>query len=400
MEVLFLAIVFATMIGLMAIKRPLYQAILGGILLTIVLFKIPLLEAGGYVVSVLTTWSSVSVIVAFYLITFFQRVLSAREQLKLAQADLNGIFHNRRINTAGSAIFIGLLPAAAAMTLCSQIVKDATDGYMDKREQAYVTSWIRHIPESILPTYTSVLLMLSLSGVETASYVIGMVIPVIMLMAIGYFTGLRKIPKDPGTPISTNKKQDVINLFKHLWSLMLVVFMILAFKIPVVWAVLIVIVLCVFVYRLKWTEIRPMFKSAIEAKLLLNTFLVLVLKEFIAATGVLALLPDMMQKLPLPTYLIFAILFFVVTVISGSSAAIAMGVPLAFAAMPVTTPLVVYLMGIVHAASQIGPTHTCLMAASEYYEITIGELIRKTIPSALIFCALMTIYYNLWILIF
>lgn len=399
MEVIFLAIVFAAIIGLMAICRPLYQAILGGIILTIILYKIPLLEAGGYVVSVVTTWSSMSVLVAFYLITFFQRVLSAREQLKLAQNDLNGIFHNRRINTAGSAIFIGLLPAAAAMTLCSQIVKDATDGYMDKREQAFVTSWVRHIPESILPTYTSVLLMLSLSGVQTASYVIGMVIPVIMLMGIGYYFGLRKIPKDPGTPISTNKKQDVINLFKHLWSLMMVVFLILAFKVPVVWAVLVVIVLCIFVYRLKWTEVRPMFKSAIEAKLLLNTFLVLVLKEFIGATGVLALLPEVMQKLPLPTYLIFAILFFVVTIISGSSAAIAMGVPLAFAAMPVTTPLVVYLMGIVHAASQIGPTHTCLMAASEYYEITIGELIRKTIPSALLFCALMTIYYNLWIMI-
>ena len=143
MEVLFLAIVFATMIVLIAIHRPLYQAILGGILLTIILFKIPLLEAGGYVISVVTTWSSISVLVAFYLITFFQRVLSAREQLKLAQQDLNGIFHNRRINTAGSAIFIGLLPAAAAMTLCSQIVKDATEGYMDKREQAFVTSWVR-----------------------------------------------------------------------------------------------------------------------------------------------------------------------------------------------------------------------------------------------------------------
>lgn len=400
MEVLFLAIVFVTIIGLLAIRRPLYQAILGGIVLTIVLYRIPLLEAGGYVVSVFTTWSSLSVLVAFYLITFFQRVLSARDQLKLAQEDLNGIFHNRRINTAGSAIFIGLLPAAAAMVLCSQIVKDASDGYLNKKEQAFVTSWVRHIPESILPTYTSVLLMLSLSGVETSSYIIGMLIPVVMLFAIGYFSCLRKLPRDPGTPVSTNKKQDAVNLFKHLWSLMLVVLLILAFKVPVVWSVLIVIVLCIFVYRIKWYELKPMFRSAVEAKLLINTFLVLVLKEFIAATGVLELLPDLVQKLPLPTYLIFALLFFVVTVISGSSGAIAMGVPLAFAAMPVTTPLVVYLMGIVHAASQIGPTHTCLMVASEYYEITIGELIKKTIPYALLFCALMTVYYNLWIMIF
>lgn len=396
MEVLYLAIVFTTIIGLMALKRPLYQAILGGIALIIILFKIPLVEAGGHVISVVTTWSSISVVIAFYLITFFQRELAARDQMKLAQADLNGIFHNRRINTAGSAIFIGLLPAAAAMVLCSDIVKGASDGYLDKKEQAFVTSWVRHVPESILPTYTGVLLMLNLSGVETSSYIIGMLIPVVMLLMIGYVACLRKIPKDPGTPKSTNKLKDVVNLFKHLWSLMLVVLLILAFKVQVVWAVLIVIVLCVLVYRLKWSEIKPMFKSAIEAKLLLNTFLVLVLKQFIASTGVLALLPDLMQKLPLPTYLIFALLFFIVTIISGSSGAIAMGVPLAFAAMPVTTPLVCYLMGIVHAASQIGPTHTCLMVAAEYYDITIGELIRKTIPYVLIFCALMTVYYNIW----
>lgn len=129
MKVLFLAIVFLTIIVLLAIRRPLYQAILGGLLLTIIFYRIPLIEAGGHVVSVITTWSSLSVLVAFYLISFFQRVLDVRSQLKLAQEDLNGIFHNRRINTAGSAIFIGLLPAAAAMVLCSQIVKDASDGY-------------------------------------------------------------------------------------------------------------------------------------------------------------------------------------------------------------------------------------------------------------------------------
>ena len=41
--------------------------------------------------------------------------METRHQLELAQEDLNGIFHNRRINTAGSAIFIGnktLLTAA------------------------------------------------------------------------------------------------------------------------------------------------------------------------------------------------------------------------------------------------------------------------------------------------
>ena len=46
------------------------------------------------------------------------------------------------------------------------------------------------------------------------------------------------------------------------------------------------------------------------------------------------MLPDAMAKLPLPTYLIFGLLFFTATVISGSTGAIAMGTPLAFAAIP------------------------------------------------------------------
>ncbi len=75
-------------------------------------------------------------------------MLEARSQIKLAGQDLDGLFHNRRVNAAGASMFIGLLPSAAAMLLCGNIVKEATEGYLKPREQAFVTSWFRHIPES------------------------------------------------------------------------------------------------------------------------------------------------------------------------------------------------------------------------------------------------------------
>lgn len=398
MIVLKLVIVFLVIIILMAKRRPLYEAILAGLILMTLLYKFSILDAGTYVVKVSTGWSSISMLLAFYLIAFLQKILEARKQLELAQKDLDGIFHNRRINTAGSAIFIGLLPAAAAMNLCSQIVKDASDGYLNKKEQAFVTSWVRHIPESILPTYSSVLLMLGIAGIETSAYIIGMLIPVGFLLLLGYIAGLNKIPKDPGTPKSENKIKDAVNLVKHLWSLMLTVFLILAFKMEVCWSVLSVIFACIFIYRIKGQELKPMFAQAFERKLLLNTYMVLILKEFISHTGALEVLPDMVQKLPLPTYMVFGILFFVITFISGSSGAIAVGAPLAFAAMPVTTPLVVFLMSVVHASSQMGLTHPCIMVAAEYYDITLGDMIKKTVPYALAFCVMVAVYYNVWML--
>lgn len=399
MQIIYLAVVFLIIIGLLAIRRPLYQAILGGLIVTALLYQIPPVEVGRRTTMVITKWSSLSVLISLYLITFLQRILESRSQIKLAQQDLDGIFHNRRINTAGAPLFIGLLPSAASMILCSDIVKDATDGYLEPKEQAFVASWFRHIPESTLPTYTGVLLMLNLSGVPISQFLMGMIVPVIVLAVLGYLPYLRRLPKNPGTPGSDSRAKDVLHLFQHLWSLLLILVLILGFGFSVVSSVLISIVASVLVYRVQTAELSPMFRSAFERKMLINTFLVLVLKEFIDYTGVLKLLPEAMAALPLPTYLVFALLFFVATAISGTTGAIAMGTPLAFAAIPGGMPLMVYLMCICHAASQVSPTHICLVIAADYFNVTLGELIRKTLPMALIFCILMTIYYNILLIL-
>lgn len=390
-----LGIVFLVIILIMAFKRPLYQAILGGLLAATVLFEVPLVQCGKMFLMPFMKWSSFSVLLVFYLITFLQRILESRNQIKLAQQDLNTIFNNRRVNTAGAPLFIGLLPSAAAMVLCSDIVKDSTEGYLKPAEQAFVASWFRHIPESMLPTYTAVLLMVNLSDVKLVSFLGGMVIPVLMLTSMGYFSYLRKIPRETGEDRRGTKKKAIIELFYHLWPLILILVLIIGMDIDVVYAVLLSIIVSVVLYKIKLVEIKPMFITAFEKRILLNTFLVLVLKEFIAYAGVLELLPETMARLPLPGYLIFAILFFVATLISGSTAAIAMGTPLAFSAIPGGMPLMVYLMCITHAASQLSPTHVCLVVATEYFHITLGELVRKTLPFSITFCIVMTAYYHI-----
>lgn len=409
MQVAYLVVVFLVIIGLLAFRRPLYQAILGGILAACVLFRIPGQEIVGRVVLVLTTWSSLSVLLALYLITFLQRILESRSQIRLAQENLNEMFHNRRVNIAGAALFIGLLPSAASMILCSEIVKNATDGILEPDEQAFLASWFRHIPESFLPTYTAVLLMVSLSGITLAQFLTGMLVPVVLLAILGYVTTLRKVPCEIETigTIETGKADNgrkhaakkgkgksACELFCHLWSLLLILVLILALKMDVVFAVLVSIVGSVILYRVKWQELKVFSVSAFETKMIGNTFLVLVLKEILSYTGVLQQLPDLMAGLPLPMYLIFALMMFAATVISGSTAAIAMGVPLAFAAIPGGVPLAVYLMSVTHAASQISPTHVCLVVASEYFHVPLGKLVRRTLPVSIAVFVLMTLYYQ------
>lgn len=399
MQLVFLGMVFFVIVLLLALGRPLYQAVCGGLAACILLFSIPLSAALGQAVNVFLNWSSLSVLISLYLITYLQRMLEARSQIRLAHQDLDGLFHNRRINAAVAPLFIGLLPSAAAMILCGDIVKDATEGYLSREEQAFVTSWFRHIPESTLPTYAGVLLMANLAGVPLPRFILGMLIPMAVLFSLGYWPYLRRLPKDPGTPVSRHRGRDALHLVQHLWTLLSILVLILAFQLAVVPAIAIVIAAGAIVYRFQPEELFPMFRKAFEKKLLLNTFLVLVLKEFVAYTGALQALPQTLSGLPIPTYLIFVLLFFAGGLISGTTGIIAMGTPLAFAAMPGGMPLMVLLMGICHAASQVSPTHVCLVVAADYYHVPLGRLIRRTMPMSLLFSIFMIGYYNLMCLL-
>ena len=398
MEVVYLGIVFIIIVILLMLKRPLYQAILGGLIIIVILYQIPLYNGVIQISHVFTNWDSLQILISLYLITFLQRMLEARNQIKLAQEDLNGLFHNRRVNAGGAPLFIGLLPSAAAMILCGDIVKDATEGFLDKKNQAFVANWFRHIPESTLPTYPAVLLMANIANVPLSQFILGMIIPMGMLVLIGYFSILRKIPKDPGVNKSQERWKDFIHLFQHLWSLLMILILILAFHLSVVISVLVVIGMCIVIYRFNIKELLPMITNSFEVKMIINTFLVLILKEFIAYTGVLKVLPDMLLTLPIPSYIVFVILFFIGGIISGSSGIIALGTPIAFATIPGGMPLMVLLMCICHGASQISPTHICLVVVADYFQVSLGDLIKKTLPKTLIFCILAIVYYNILVL--
>ncbi len=58
MPLLYLGLVFAVIVLLLTLHRPLYQAILGGLLVTALLFRMPLEAILGQTARVFRNWSS------------------------------------------------------------------------------------------------------------------------------------------------------------------------------------------------------------------------------------------------------------------------------------------------------------------------------------------------------
>lgn len=367
------------------------------IVATIVLYAIPLKDTVKIWYKASTSFNTISLVLILYLITLLQRILQNRKQLSQVHTNLDSLFNSRRITATVAPIFIGLLPSAAAMLICGEIVRDTVGDALDQEEQAFITSYFRHIPESFLPTYAAVILMSELSGVSIGTFVLGMLPLEVLLYILGYWAYIRRIPKDTGLPPSENRGRVAVELLKNLWSIIAIIVLVIGFKWSVLAATLAVIIVCLPVYRYKPREILPLLKDAVEAPMLINTYLIMVFKDFIMHSGAMDALPDFFSHLPVPTYLVFALIFFFGTVVAGAQAIIAICAVMAFAAIPGGgMPLMVLLMSFAYAAMQISPTHICLFIAADDFDVPMMALVRKTMPIIIVFCLLTVPYY--WLL--
>lgn len=392
-----LAIVFAALLLSLRAGLKLTKSMLITIVATIVLYAIPLKDTIKIWYKASTSFNTISLVLILYLITLLQRILQNRKQLSQVHTNLDSLFNSRRITATVAPIFIGLLPSAAAMLICGEIVRDTVGDALDQEEQAFITSYFRHIPESFLPTYAAVILMSELSGVSIGTFVLGMLPLEVLLYILGYWAYIRRIPKDTGLPPSENRGRVAVELLKNLWSIIAIIILVIGFKWSVLAATLAVIIVCLPVYRYKPREILPLLKDAVEAPMLINTYLIMVFKDFIMHSGAMDALPDFFSHLPVPTYLVFALIFFFGTVVAGAQAIIAICAVMAFAAIPGGgMPLMVLLMSFAYAAMQISPTHICLFIAADDFDVPMMALVRKTMPIIIVFCLLTVPYY--WLL--
>lgn len=397
MEIAKLLIVFAIIILVMWLKKPMLIAVAAATVGTIILYGLPLDTAAAAIWKGFSSWNAIEAILVFYAITFLQRMMEKRQNLKGCQEALNGIFNNRRVNVSLAPFLLGCLPAASTVLICGPIVRDSVGDELTTPEKAAITSYFRHISESFLPTYTTIFIAVGLTqGMVTVSgFVIAMLPMVAALFLTGYLVYLRRIPRDTGMVPEHPKSYYWALLGRSIWAIVLAIAIILIFKIPVEVAVLICIVLNFFVNRFSLSEIRPFFRSAFETRLILSTWAVMIFKEVLSETGVITMLPEVFARLPIPSFVVFALMFFFGSVVAGSQAIIVLAMPMAMASLAgaPALPLFILMMSMDYVAMQISPVHICLTMCAEDYNVSLGSMVAKTIPLVGVFTVLSFAYY-------
>ncbi len=396
MDLIKLVIVFAVVIGLVANKKSMSTAVIIGSIACWILYKIPANVGAITVANTVTSLTVLKMIGVMYVITFMQRMMEKRNAINTARDGLSGLFNSRWVNCAAAPIFIGLLPSPNAAFIAGDMVEASASEYLSKEEMAVTTSYFRHVSEAFLPTYQNIILALAITGYSASQFVIGMIPMVIVLIVLGILFFLKgKVPNKTGEANTTDKKEDIKKV-AELWPILATIILIVAFNVDTLYAAIRVIVVYFFVGKFKVGDVAPFFVSAFESKIVFNTLAVYIFKNFLELSGAIKLLPGFFSQFPIPTFLIFVLIFLFGTLVAGSMTMTASVLPVAMESVPnAGLPLVCLLMMISYIAMQISPTHICLSIVSEHFDVSLGDMVKKTIPLLVVFTIIAIAYYLL-----
>ncbi len=390
--------VFLLVMAITSMKKPIYMAVAAGAAATWLLYGIPLTDGLASIVKACTSWSTLSLLLVIYIITFLQKMMGKRGAIQRAQQGLSALFNNRWVNCAAAPIFLGMLPTPNAAFIAGDIVKTSAGEYLSDEEMAVTTTYFRHVSESFMPTYSAILLALTMTKTPAGDFVLAMLPITLVIVASGCFWFLRgKVPMHTGEAHAGNRMHHLSEIFVGLWPIIVIILLAVVLKMEIYIAAGAILVLYFFVHKFSFEEVKGYFVASFQGKLCLNTFAVMILKEFLTASGAIRALPDFFAQLPIPSFMIFMLIFFFGTIVSGSQAIISLCIPIAMASVPQAgLPLLALLMGTTYAANQLTPTHICLTLIAEYFEIPLGTLFRRTIPAiatTMVFCVG---YYLIW----
>ena len=392
-----LGVVFAIIITLLAFKRPLNLVMSIASVIVIVLYQPPMDVMLPAIKEGAIGYNTLNALAVLYCITYLQRMMESRHQLAGCQTAMDGLFNNRRINASVVPFMLGCLPAASTVLICGPIVRDAVGDSLSVPETAAVTTYFRHISEAFMPTYGNILIAITLTAgaVTPATFVIGMLPVVICLYISGYVIYLRRIPKDTGLRSEQPKSYYAKLLVKSIWPIFLSIAIVLVLNAPVWAAVLLCIVLEFFINKFTTAEIVPFFRTAFEGKLMLNTLAVMIFGNLLRATGVVELLPTYLSKLPIPSFMVWALIFAVGTLVGGTQTIVVLGVPMAMASVGDGSFFSLFLlcMSMSYVVMQVNPTHICLTLCAEDYKVPLGSLIVKSVPLVIVAAVLVFGYY-------
>ncbi len=333
---------------------------------------------------------TVNLVTGLVLIMVLENIIRKKGLLKRMMEAVVHVARDRRIAMAILPGVIGLLPSAGGAAFSAPMVQEAAaDADVAPERKAFVNYWFRHIWEYISPLYPGVILASAVTKTPVRSFLLSQLPLPLALIGVGTLLAFRGT--DTGRVQKPRNREDFKTLGKTLLPIIAAVVLVVAFGMPLAFAMITVVIAMLLIYRYSWKELGTTLRESFSINIVLMTIGIMVFKGMLDASGAIDALPAYFRQSGLPVGFILFALPFIVGLVTG----------LTVGFVGATFPIIMALLGGYpdlgsltfafasgFAGVMLSPTHLCLLLTVRYFKADLAGTYRLLyLPVFLVLCA-------------
>ncbi|KRQ86537.1 hypothetical protein ABG79_01746 [Caloramator mitchellensis] len=297
------------------------------------------------------------------------------------------LINNKLFSAIALPATLGLLPSPGGARFSCPMVEEVTGDEISGLNKAYINYWFRHMWLDGFVLYPGVILAAKLIDVSVISLFFHLIVFIIIYALVGVFMVREKMTSH----VEHSKSEKKIAIIEFLIGIFPVAFMIITYiallnytKYALNISAIMTILILVLYKRISMERFKEVLKEAFNGKYIVIILGVMIFKEFLTNSGLVAEFSKAVTEYNIPKEVLFVIIplisnfFFGVTVTFVSLTfpiLISFGVD-----QNIWYAVAAFVSGFI--GGMITPVHLCSVMTAEYFGIKVDKLLIKIAASA------------------
>lgn len=346
-----------------------------------------------------TTLELIGVIVLVYVLS---SILLRTKSMEGIVSSLQSIVADYRLILFFIASFLGLIPMPAGAMFSAPLVRKIGEkNNLTPEEIMFSNYWFRHTWEFIWPLIPGVVLYSSVTGISLRDIMILQFPISIAALLIGFVWMYSHLKKSINDEINyKDLKNQILNFFKSVWSILLIVSLVLFANLDLLIALGITIIILIVIHKISVVTLKEIALRDISFKVIILIIGIMFFKQVLESTQGMNQIPQIFSAIGINIWVILFIIPFVLGFLTGiTTGFIGISFPILMPLMIQGGSLNLSMVVFAYVAGFVGmmmsPMHLCFTVTVEYLKVNIFSFYKILAIHLLVLLVASSIYIYL-----
>jgi len=350
----------------------------------------------------ITNYTTLELIGVIVLVYVFSSILLRTKSMEGIVSSLQSIVADYRLILFFIASFLGLIPMPAGAMFSAPLVRKIGEkNNLTPEEIMFSNYWFRHTWEFIWPLIPGVVLYSSVTGISLRDIMILQFPISIAALLIGFVWMYSHLKKSINDEINyKDLKNQILNFFKSVWSILLIVSLVLFANLDLLIALGITIIILIVIHKISVVTLKEIALRDISFKVIILIIGIMFFKQVLESTQGMNQIPQIFSAIGINIWVILFIIPFLLGFLTGiTTGFIGISFPILMPLMIQGGSLNLSMVVFAYVAGFVGmmmsPMHLCFTVTVEYLKVNIFSFYKILAIHLLVLLVASSIYIYL-----